>query len=234
MLESRIGRPVRYKPPRDAARRGKKGKTGTIIDETWANPKLHTARRHGRNCRHRKTQTGCWGDYSFCAQLIKWDHGEHSIRLSYYRRRCGEDKWEYASQMTVDSYWPTIKKLLKITLTQSEWFKDVPQITPTFKATGRRGDWFADVDGENVPCAWNWWLKGKDHYFDPEAKPGTGKWVKYIDVLKRLKKVALTGKKEKNGKWERDGYIALFEVANIVTTDGTIEFDLVRRLANLK
>jgi hypothetical protein len=104
----------------------------------------------------------------------------------------------------------------------------------TLKAVGRRGDWFAKVDGEDIPCAWNWWLTGK-HYFDPEAKPGTGKWVKYIAAIERLKRVALTGKKETNdGKWERDGYIALFEVANVETTESTLQFDLIQRLANLK
>jgi hypothetical protein len=46
--------------------------------------------------------------------------------------------------------------------------------------------------------------------------------------------LALTGKKEKDGKWERDGYIGLFEVANIRTTEHTLEFDLTRRLAHLK
>ncbi len=103
----------------------------------------------------------------------------------------------------------------------------------TFKALGRRGDWFATVNGEEVPCAWNWWLTGM-HYFDPLAEPGTGKWVKYVAAIRRGNKVALTGKKEKDRKWERDGYIGLFEVANVKTTEHTLEFDLTRRLANLK
>ena len=101
------------------------------------------------------------------------------------------------------------------------------------KAIGRRGDWFARIDGEDVPCVWDWWRTGF-HYFDPEAKPGTGKWVKYIDAIRRGKKVALTGKKEKNGKWERDGYIALYQVNNIVTTDHTLEFDLALKFAELE
>jgi hypothetical protein len=35
------------------------------------------------------------------------------IRLAYYRRRTGEDWWEYASQMTVCSDVATIKTLIK-------------------------------------------------------------------------------------------------------------------------
>jgi hypothetical protein len=103
----------------------------------------------------------------------------------------------------------------------------------TLKATGRRGDWFATIDGKDVPCAWNWWLT-KTHYFDPHARPDTGKWVKYIAAIRRDRKVALTGKKEKDGKWERDGYIGLYKIGKIITTDTTLEFDLIERLANLK
>jgi len=29
----------------------------------------------------------CLRDYSFCGQLIKWDSGEYSMRLAYYRWR---------------------------------------------------------------------------------------------------------------------------------------------------
>lgn len=104
----------------------------------------------------------------------------------------------------------------------------------TLKATGRRGDWFATINGEEVPCAWSWWLNGM-HYFDPGARLGSGKWVKYVAVIERSKKVALAGKKEtKNGKWERDGYIGLFNVANVRTSATTLEFDLVQRIADLK
>jgi hypothetical protein len=96
------------------------------------------------------------------------------------------------------------------------------------RGVGRRGDWFATVNGEEAPCAWNWSLTGM-HYCDPGAEPGTGKWVKYIEAIQHGGKVALTDKKEGAGKWERDGYIGLFEVANIKTTEHTLEFDLTRR-----
>lgn len=68
------------------------------------------------------TSQGDWGDYSFCSQLIEWDTGERSVRLAYYRRRAGEDHWEFASQMTVCSDPATIKELLERTLAKTEWF----------------------------------------------------------------------------------------------------------------
>jgi putative SOS response-associated peptidase YedK len=64
-----------------------------------------------------------------CAQLIQWKDGhdndkpgEPSVRLAYYRRRCGEDWWEYASQMTVTADCATVKTLLEVTLAKTKWF----------------------------------------------------------------------------------------------------------------
>jgi hypothetical protein len=37
-----------------------------------------------------------------------------------------------------------------------------------------------------------------------------------------------------NGKWERDGYIGLFAIANLTPTERGLEFDLTQRLASLK
>jgi hypothetical protein len=73
-----------------------------------------------------KYASECWGDYSFCGQLIKWNDNTHSIRLAYYRRRCGDDCWEYASQMTVNAEWQIIKPLLERTLAKKSWFQEPP------------------------------------------------------------------------------------------------------------
>jgi len=78
---------------------------------------------HPADCKGKDGELGlCWGDYAFCAQLIAWDNGWRSIRLAYYRRICGQKKWLYASQMTVDSFPPTIKTLLEKTLAKGHWF----------------------------------------------------------------------------------------------------------------
>jgi hypothetical protein len=122
-LSTRIGRPVRYSAPKDVHGRGGKAVWGVIEDEVWADESLNTS--PARPCEGIED----WGDYSFCAQLIKWNprpdlpDGEHSIRLAYYRRRAGEDWWEFAGQTTVSSDCQTIKALLEKTLARTQWFE---------------------------------------------------------------------------------------------------------------
>lgn len=124
-LVSRVGCPVRYSAPRDVHQAGGAPGCGTIIDEVWAYPEVNdSATRSSRG-------TDDWGDYSFCSQLIRWDDGTHSIRLAYYRRRAGEDHWEYASQMTVDADPETIKTLLERTLAKDNWFAEKSSALPS-------------------------------------------------------------------------------------------------------
>jgi hypothetical protein len=118
-LTSRIGTRVRFGAPRDVAAIGGAAGLGTVVDEVWAVPEINDAPSRPAG------DPNDWGDYSFCAQLIKWESGEHSIRLAYYRRRAGEDHWEYASQTTVNSDVRTIKVLLERTLARQDWFADV-------------------------------------------------------------------------------------------------------------
>ncbi len=120
-LTSRIGCSVRFSAPKDVELKGGGAGYGLIVDEIWADPDINVA--PPRAAEH----DGDWGDYSFCAQLIKWDGDEYTIRLAYYRRRAGEDFWEFASQTTVNSDWQTAKALLERTLSKTEWFNDNPQ-----------------------------------------------------------------------------------------------------------
>jgi hypothetical protein len=125
-LTSRVGQPVRFGAPKDVDTKKGAPAHGEIIDEVWADMALNSSPPHPQPC-----QGGdhCWGDYSFCAQLIQWKDGhdndkpgEPSVRLAYYRRRCGEDWWEYASQMTVTADCATVKALLEVTLAKTKWF----------------------------------------------------------------------------------------------------------------
>jgi len=109
-LTSRVGRRVRFGAPRDVQSRGGPAGYGTIVAEVWADPSVNDLPPRPMDDPHD------WGDYSFASQLIRWDSGEHSIRLAYYRRRTGENHWEFASQMTVNSDPATIKLLLERTL----------------------------------------------------------------------------------------------------------------------
>lgn len=114
-LKSQIGKSVRFSAPKDVGKKGGGASVGKIIDEIWVDPDLNESPRHPAPC---PDSPNCWGDYSFCAQLIEWSDADrsHSIRLAYFRRRCGEDHWEFASQMTVNSDVETIKALCERTL----------------------------------------------------------------------------------------------------------------------
>src|SRR5689334_9714492 len=121
ILSSRIGRSVNFGSPQDVHQQGGRPASGTIIDEVWADPDMNISPMHCQPCEH---GNDCWGDYSFCGQLIEWNDGTYSIRLAYYRRRCKEDWWEYASQMTVNAPWQIIKSLLERTLAKTTWFQE--------------------------------------------------------------------------------------------------------------
>ena len=121
-LTSRIDKPVTFGTPKDVGAKGGSPGYGTVVDEVWATPEINTS-----PARQAQSKDD-WGDYSFCAQLIKWGENNHTIRLAYYRRRAGEDWWEFASRMTVNSDWRTIKSLLERTLAKTGWFSDTPKI----------------------------------------------------------------------------------------------------------
>jgi len=127
-LTSRIGRDVNFGPPEDVGGKGGNGSHGVIVDEFWVDPALNVSEPHTKPC---PKGDHCWGDYSFCAQLIRWDeddsHKRHTIRLAYYRRRCGEDFWTFASQMTVNDEPSIVERLCQGTLKNVGWFIDPPQ-----------------------------------------------------------------------------------------------------------
>lgn len=123
-LTTRIGQLVTFAPQEDINDKGGQGWRGRIIDEAWATPDLNKRPPHKNPCPNGKF---CEGDYSFCGQLIEWDDTKgtpykRGIRLAYYRRRCGEDVWRFASQTTVCSDPPTVYALLTSTLAKNAWF----------------------------------------------------------------------------------------------------------------
>ena len=126
-LPSHIGNRVRFGAPKDVHLKKGGPAWGTILDEVWADKAINSSDCHSKKC---SQGMHCWGDYSFCSQLIKWDEagadGEYSIRLAYYRRRCGEDKWMFAGQTTVTSDCASIRKLLEATLARKTWFQNPP------------------------------------------------------------------------------------------------------------
>jgi hypothetical protein len=115
-LRSHIGDKVTYKPPLSAQRQGAPNHIGKIEDEVWAINSQRDPQQHQHN------DPNCWGDYAFCSQLIKWQQGGYSIRLTYYRLPCGGSHWQYAGQTSIETKPSTIRTLLKQTLEKTDWF----------------------------------------------------------------------------------------------------------------
>lgn len=116
-LTSRKGSEVSLRPPGDVKEAGGSWIVGVLVDEIWATPEINDSPPRPT------TGANDWGDYSFCAQKIRLSDCSSMIRLAYYRRRAGEDGWQYASQMTVAADTDTIKALLQETLEQKDWFE---------------------------------------------------------------------------------------------------------------
>jgi hypothetical protein len=117
-LPSRIGQRVRFGSPKDIQKAGGSHIFGRIVDEVWADPTI--------NISPSRPSTGVddWGDYSFFAQRIKWDNGSYSIRFGYYRRRAGEDCWEFSGQMTLSAHWSVVKAILDAIAAKPGWFRE--------------------------------------------------------------------------------------------------------------
>lgn len=106
------------------------------------------------------------------------------------------------------------------------------------KAIGRRGDWFARVQGDDddLPCVHQFWIKGL-RYDDPHVVRGDPVWERLIDAIQTKRRVILTNDwpLTPDGRgFARTGYIAVFEVEE-VEVDGThLRFALKRRIKDLQ
>ena len=105
------------------------------------------------------------------------------------------------------------------------------------KPKGTRGSWFADWNGESLPCVHDHWTKGIwPHYCDPHVSDDK-RWVPFIEAIRNSKTVIL-----KNDKLDADGlpsgnrnsYIALFRVENVALRGSELHFDFVERLSDFK
>ncbi len=107
------------------------------------------------------------------------------------------------------------------------------------KATGRRGDWFASVNSESLPCVHQHWSH-KGHYHDPHVEPGTYPWPAFLHAIASGKRVILTSDNVTLGAhgipygFERTGYIALFTIEDIEIGASDLKFRFAQRLADLE
>lgn len=108
------------------------------------------------------------------------------------------------------------------------------------KAVGQQGSWFATVGDEILPCVRDhWWIKRTSRYHDPYGRPdGGGQWDEFAAALRRGGRAILTNDRviapDPDIKFERLGYIAIFEVANVALDENGLRFDFVRRARNFR
>jgi hypothetical protein len=109
------------------------------------------------------------------------------------------------------------------------------------KARGNQGNWFAEVSapglpevhGKSLPCIWDYWYDGKGKYSDDGYAPTKAKTQPVVEALKAGKLAIMRKRKLGDPEdWSADGYIAIFEVANVECNDA-LTFDVVRRVCNL-
>lgn len=105
------------------------------------------------------------------------------------------------------------------------------------KAKGQRGSWFAEVEGQRLPCVHQHWCKN-GRYHDPNVQPGIPPWPEFIDAITRERRVILTrdvahGSGENIG-FTRNGYIAIFAVDDVALDGRNLTFRFTQRLDDLE
>jgi hypothetical protein len=109
---------------------------------------------------------------------------------------------------------------------------------PTYRASGHHGSWFAEANGERLPCVHEYWCKKSNSmvYDDPHFDPTDRKWGELVEAIKTSRRVILTRDEVVNGGrgFKRLGYIAIFEIDGVATApDNHLRFRFTRRIANL-
>src|SRR5437773_819622 len=99
------------------------------------------------------------------------------------------------------------------------------------KPRGERGSWFAKWDGEMLPCVHQYWWSGARSYNDPYARPEDQKFQELVAAIKLKQRVILTtDTTPDNGHlFERTGYVAVYEVANVEFDENGLRFDFKSR-----
>jgi hypothetical protein len=100
------------------------------------------------------------------------------------------------------------------------------------KPKGRQGSWFAEWDGEQLPCVHRHWTDGRwPYYLDPnfDERP---EWPAFVNALRGGGKAILTTSKipRDGGSWQRDRYVAVWTVDEVVTEGRELRFKFVNKL----
>lgn len=110
-------------------------------------------------------------------------------------------------------------------------------MTAKLKVSGKRGSWFAEIDGVSYPCVHKFWVHfGRTMtYNDPIHDQQDRHWPEFLAALNSQKKAIPTEDETPDGgfSFARTGYIALYEIADI-EKDTTLRFRFLKRLAECK
>ena len=99
----------------------------------------------------------------------------------------------------------------------------------TISAKGNRGSWFAEVDGERLPCIHEYWLKN-GRYNDPGCMPSSGRWPKFIKGVRDGRAILTRSRvtndsSNKSGKRvARTGYIGVVRIADVEADNKSLRF----------
>ncbi|WP_342234599.1 hypothetical protein [Inquilinus sp. OTU3971] len=115
------------------------------------------------------------------------------------------------------------------------------------RAKGKRGDWFARVDGdqEDLPCVHKFWVRPtkedaqqRMRYRDPHAMPGNPTWDRFIEGIRTKGRVILADDPpivpDGSGGFVRGRYIAVFEASEVEIDGTTLWFTFGDRLMDLR
>ena len=108
------------------------------------------------------------------------------------------------------------------------------------KATGSQGSWFAEVNGEMLPCAHQCFWVGKNTYVAPiRDKSHYARMLELANAFKEKGKAILTRDDTyttPDGRigFKRKGYIAVYAVTDVEINENHLQLKFIKRLCNLK
>ena len=99
---------------------------------------------------------------------------------------------------------------------------------------GERGSWYADVEGERLPCVHDKNMKPGGWYRAPaDADPSH---LALLEAIRSCGRVVVR-KSERisdDAAWESKGYIGVFDVADAIIEDGEFQFRFLRRTHDVR
>jgi hypothetical protein len=98
------------------------------------------------------------------------------------------------------------------------------------KALGSKGSWFAEWEGEALPCVHEHWKSG-DCYADPEIS-SRGRWPKFVAGLHAKGRVLVTRDHIVDGfPRGRRGYASVWEIESVSADQDALRFRFIRQIA---